>query len=279
MSLMSKLSITTLLLVSSLYSDVSDKLVLDFEKARVSKGTKLNVKDVSIFVKQKTELKDWYGYVFNIKAEFNGKPVDVKDVVFSNGKIVATDLFDMKTGQSFKDDIAPKITEKYYDETHLIAGNMNAKNTLVIFSDPLCPFCIDYVPEVIKTVKKNPNDLRLFYYHFPLEQIHPAALTIARAMTALRGTVYDKDLELAIYEADFEKYFTEQEKNEKKILDAINKVLKTKLEIKDIQNPKVNAELAKDIKGGEDLMVPGTPTIYVNGELDRTKKKYETLVK
>ena len=28
------------------------------------------------------------------------------------------------------------------------------KDKIVIFSDPLCPFCKDYVPEVIKHVNK-----------------------------------------------------------------------------------------------------------------------------
>lgn len=279
MSLMSKLSITTILLLSNLVADINDKEITDYEKKRITQSTKLAVKDVQIFLKQKTTLKDWYSYVFNIKADFNGKPIDAKDIVFTDGKVVATDLFDIKTGKSYKDEISPKLTSAYYDGGHLIAGNPNAKNTLVIFSDPLCPFCIDYVPEVIKFVKKNPTNLRLYYYHFPLEQIHPAAVTVAKAMTALKLSKQMQDIELKFYEADFEKHFTETERNETKILDGINKALKTKLTLRDIQNPAVMAEMSKDIKMAEDVMVPGTPTIFANGEVDRTKKKYEALAK
>ena len=59
----------------------------------------------------------------------------------------------IKNGKSLKDLLTPNLTEKYHDDAKLIAGNQNAKDKL-FFSDPLCPFCRDYVPDVIKYVKK-----------------------------------------------------------------------------------------------------------------------------
>jgi protein-disulfide isomerase len=35
--------------------------------------------------------------------------------------------------------------------------------------------------------------------------------------------------------------------------------------------------ILEDVKIGEELMVRGTPTVFVNGEKDNTKLKYETL--
>lgn len=279
MSSMLKLSIATAILLSSISLQADDKQILNFEKDRLSKNTKLKIKEVKINLKQKTSIKNWNAYVFNIKADFSGKQIDAKDILFSDGKVVATDLFLLKNGESLKDEITPRLSDKYYESSKLIAGDKNAKNTLVIFSDPLCPFCLDYVPEVIRFVKENPKNLRLYYFHYPLEQIHPAAVTVAKAMTALKLSKKMEDVELKFYEADFEKYFNESDTNETKILDGINKVLKTKLTLKDIQNPAVVKELAKDSKLGDDAMVPGTPTIFVNGEVDKSKKIYETLAK
>lgn len=279
MSLMSKLSITTILLLSSLHANINDKDIVNFEKQRLKQSTKLNLKDVQVYLKQKVEPKNWYGYVLNVKAEFNGKNINAKDIVFTDGTTITTDLFDIKTGKSYKDAIAPKLTNAYYNDGHLIAGNITAKNTIVIFSDPLCPFCIDYVPEVIKYVKKNPNVAKLYYYHFPLEQIHPAAVTMVKAMTALKLNKQMQDIELKFYQTNFESYFAVNERDETKILEGINKAFKTKLTLKDIQNPAVVAEVSKDIQMGEDVMVPGTPTIFINGEVDKTKKKYEFLGK
>jgi protein-disulfide isomerase len=36
-------------------------------------------------------------------------------------------------------------------------------------------------------------------------------------------------------------------------------------------------KILDDVKVGEDMMIRGTPTIFVNGEKDNTKLKYETL--
>ena len=41
----------------------------------------------------------------------------------------------------------------------------------------------------------------------------------------------------------------------------------------------INENLKKDISMGEDVMVQGTPTVFVNGEKDSSRQKYETLGK
>ena len=40
------------------------------------------------------------------------------------------------------------------------------KDKIVIFSDLLCPFCMDYVPDVINYVNKIKIKVALYYYHF-----------------------------------------------------------------------------------------------------------------
>ena len=84
----------------------------------------------------------------------------------------------MKTGKSMKDSVNPNLNEKYYDKSKLIAGNPNAKDKIVLFSDPLCPFCIDFAPDVINYVNKNSNKIALYYYSFPLSS-HPASTRVS----------------------------------------------------------------------------------------------------
>jgi len=187
MSLMLKLLTTSILLTSSLVATTLDSSALAFEKKRFSKNSRIKIKSVTIYLKKETAVKGWYGYVFNIKANVGKeKNIVAKDIIFTNGIVAAPDLIDMKTGKSLKNYLNPKLSSKYYNKEHLIAGNENAKNRLVIFSDPLCPFCIDYVPEVIKYVKKNHNNIALYYYHFPLLRLHPVADTITKAMDAAK---------------------------------------------------------------------------------------------
>ena len=57
----------------------------------------------------------------------------VKDTLFSDGKVVATDLFDITTSKSLKSTIVPNITDKYYQKSKLVAGSEKAKDKIICF--------------------------------------------------------------------------------------------------------------------------------------------------
>ena len=161
MNKISKLLSTTLLLSVSLYAN-NDNSVIEFEKSRVSQNPNVTIKEVSINTKKEIPLPGWNGYILDVKVNVQGKDVNAKDILFSDGKYISLDLIDSTTGKSLKDLVTPNLTDKYHDKTKLIAGNADAKDKIVIFSDPLCPYCIDYVPEVIKHVQKNSDSIALY---------------------------------------------------------------------------------------------------------------------
>lgn len=265
------------LLIGTLFAtDSIDDNVIKFEKNRFSQNKRIKVKDVKVNTKKELPQEGWYGYVIDIDASMGGNDVKAKDVVFSNGEIIAPELFDIKTGMPLKDLMNPKLTNKYYNKDRLIAGNINAKDKIVIFSDPLCPFCMDYVPDIINHVKKNSKEIALFYYHFPLLRIHPASGTLVRLMNVAKAKGI-KDIELKVYRADWDKYFTAKETDAQKIIDGFNKEFKTSFNLIDVNNKKNNTEIFEDVSMGEEVMVQGTPTIFINGEQDKSKLKYEIL--
>ena len=273
-----KLFFLVFFLSSSLFASSMDDKVLAFEKKRFSSNKRIDFKEASINLKKEMNIKGWYGYIIDIKADVQGKEITAKDMLFSNGIVIAPELLDIKTGKSLKDSLTPNLTTSYYKKKNLIAGTHNAKDKIVVFSDPLCPFCINYIPDVINHVKNNKNDIALYYYHFPLLQLHPAADVISKAMIVAHKKGI-KDIELKIYQADFSKDFSAKETNQKKILKSINKVLKTNITFDDIKAMDVRQTIVDDMKLGEDVMVEGTPTIFINGIKDNTKLKYETLGK
>ena len=67
--------------------------------------------------------------------------------------------------------------------------------------------------------------------------------------------------------------------DEKKILEAFNKEFKTSIKLEEISAKEINALLEKDISMGEEVLVSGTPTIFINGVKDSSRLKYETLGK
>lgn len=276
MSFISKILFISLFLITSISANSIDDKILEFEKNRFSNNKRVEIKNLSINFKKSLPVKNWYGYIIDIDAKIADKNVKAKDIVFSDGTVVSPDLFDIKTGNSLKEMMTLPLTSKYYDKKRLIAGNHDAKDKIVIFSDPLCPFCLDYVPDIIKFVNKNSQDIALYYYHFPLLQIHKAANALSKAMLVASNKGV-KDVTLKVYEADFDPYFNSNETDEKKILNAFNKVLKTNIKLDEIQSKEIQKEIETDILMGEYVMVEGTPTIFVNGEQDKTKNKYKQL--
>ncbi|WP_151949502.1 DsbA family protein [Aliarcobacter butzleri] len=272
----SKILSLSVILSASLFAN--DSTVVDFEKKRVAQNPNVKVKDVKVNVKKDLPLAGWNGYILDVEAIVQEKSLKVKDILFSNGDYIALDLIDAKTGKSLKDLVTPNLTSNYYDKTKLIAGNHNAKDKIVVFSDPLCPFCMEYIPEVINYVNKNSDSIALYYYAFPLVQIHPASEALSKIIEVAKNKGV-KDIELKAYKTDWETYFSPKENDEKKILEAFNKELKTNIKLEEIASKDINEKLSKDMSMGEEVMVTGTPTIFVNGVKDTTRELYKTLGK
>ena len=78
---------------------------------------------------------------------------------------------------------------------------------------------------------------------------------------------------------DWEKHFDSKSTDDKKILEAFNKEFKTTIKAEELNADKINSVIEKDISMGEEAMVAGTPTIFINGVKDSSRIKYETLGK
>ncbi|MEA1915331.1 MAG: DsbA family protein [Campylobacterota bacterium] len=278
MSLMLKLLSILILSTSILNADALEESALKFEKNRLAQNPQITIKSVDIAIKKPVGNDGWYGIVFDIVADLQGKTVKAKDTVFTNGSMATPDLFNIKNGQSYKDTLKPTLTQNYYSDEHLIAGNKDAKHKIVIFSDPLCPFCIEYVSEVIRDVKKNPSLYALYYYHFPLLSLHPDANVITKAMH-VANSMGMKDVTLRTYEGAFHNYLKEHKNSDDKVLEAFNKVMNSNITLAQINKADVLEHIAKDVFLGEEVMVQGTPTVFFDGQYDKSRYKYDRVKK
>jgi len=274
MSLMLKLLSITLLLSSFVYADsVSDKIA-DFLDDEFSENPKLKSVDVEVEdVIPLKQLKGWNAYIINVKATLKSQPkkeIQQKMIWFSDGRIITKELTDMIGGDSLTDLVKPSFKPEYYKDENLIYGNKDAKYKVAIFSDPLCPFCRGYVPGAIKDMKKEPQKFAVYYYHFPLERLHPAAVHLVK-MAAAAEQKGVKDVVLKLYNVQI----NPREKDVKKILKAFNKAVGTNLTLKDINTKAVLQQVNSDYDIANNVMVGGTPTVYFDGKVDNTKKKYK----
>jgi protein-disulfide isomerase len=273
--------IATLLNISLFANKTIDKNILDYETSKISsilKRQKIVLNDVNIVLKKDLQQNGWYGYVFDLAFTVKGKELTQKDTLFTNGDLITSDLTDIKTQKSFKDMMYPKLSKKYFDKSHLIAGNIDAKHTLVLFSDPLCPICLDEVPSIIKNVMKNPESFSLYYYHLPLE-MHPTAKVLSKA-SIIATKMGLKDVDYKVYITDFSNFYNAyEEKDNKKALLHFNKIFETKITMAQINDSKLDQKLKNDMKMSEDAFVSGTPTLFLDGEIDKSRMKYEQYLK
>lgn len=281
MSLMLKLLILLSLSSSVVFSADkvadNDKKVIGFLEKAIAANENYTVDKVVILKKEALkEAKEWEVFFVRIDLSLikqEGKKVSINDIIFTNGKVLSKDFIDMSTGKSIKNSLSLDMDVKAYNKEHLLAGNFNAPNKIVIFSDPLCPFCMDFVPEVITDVQKHPETFALFYYHFPLT-IHPSSPTLVKAMIVAEEKG-DKDIVMKMYQEIIET----NSADEKEVLALFNKTFNKSITLQEINQAHVIQTMENDKALANNLMVNGTPTVYLNGKKDENKKTYKKLIK
>ncbi|MDF1880264.1 thioredoxin domain-containing protein [Sulfurimonas sp. MAG313] len=276
MSLMSKLFLTILSL-GSLVS-ASDKDIVNFLKKGI--GSNPNIISLDIKIVNKIPMntpKGWEAYIIQLDGRAKAgagktREISQRSIYFVGGGAITTDLYDVKTGEKLSNTVSPKFNTKYYDKQHRIYGNKDAAHKVVIFSDPLCPFCRTYVPEALKYMKKYPKTFALYYYHFPLKSLHPAAVTLVQA-----AYVAEAQGKKGIIEGMYRVKVDGHETNQQKILDVFNKVQNTKITVKDINGVFAQKHLKHDMSVAQEHLVNGTPTVFFDGVKDNSKMKYKNV--
>lgn len=227
-------------------------------KESVKSGKKATISGFS-FSQGKQVDKEWAGYFvrakINVLENGGNQVIPFSSVFFTNGYFVTNELSTPKA-DDIKEDLYPKITPSMYDDERLIAGNKNAKHKLVLFSDPICPACRQAVPRILQKVRNNPSEYALYYYHFPLQQIHPTAYAVSQGMIALHR-MGKKDVLDRVYG------------------DGVETMKELEIMYGGIKITKKDKEhLEEDLNVTEYLAVRGTPTLYFDGEMDLGGKKF-----
>lgn len=252
------------ILAASLYADANHDAITGFLKNSIAKEAlkypekKVLIRDIRFLNSKKLD-KEWTGYYVTAKLDVteNGEReiAPYQSVLFTNGKVVTWQLA-TPLAEDIAADLTPKVPSVMYDSRHLIAGSAKAKHKIVVFSDPLCPACQHWVPKVIEKVKNNPSRFALYYYHFPLEQLHPESPGIVKGMIALQRSG-KKGVVERVYRGGVE--------NEIDLEKMYGGYRVTK---KDIEHYK------SDLEWAEKLAVRGTPSLYLDGELDVGGKNF-----
>ncbi|BCD68223.1 hypothetical protein NitYY0918_C1134 [Nitratiruptor sp. YY09-18] len=256
----------------------TDKDVEKFVKRGLSSNPQIKVYNAKVLDKKEMEKpQGWTAYVvqFDIGIKRGNKEQNItdRDIIFVNERYVAPDLVDIKTNTSLKQRVVLDFKDRFYDDKHLLYGHKNAKHKIVVFSDPLCPFCREVVPELIELTKKYPDTFVLYYYHLPIQTLHPASVALAKAIIYLKEHGNKEAIE-KIYKTEFDY----AQKDEKKTLQELDKKLGIKLTPQQINSPEVITELQHDADIARELMIKGTPTVFIDNKYDPRREKYKKFI-
>jgi len=275
MSLMSKLLMSSM--AASLLLSAGTFDIEKFVKKNVVKNPQVKVNSVeTVSTKKIPGDNNWNAHLVMVNLSFKGKKIKEPMTIFVDEKsgLATMSLMNAQSGQDYQRTIKPSMPESYYKESHLIAGDKNAKHKMVIFSDPQCPFCIQYVPKVLKEFKDKKGDVALYYYHMPLLRLHPVSDALTRVMEVLQKEG-KKEEAMRIYGLKI----AAGEKNEEKILQALKKQLKIDVSKEAINQKEIKEAVKSDMDAAVQMMVRGTPSVYFDGEFDESRTKYKQFLK
>ncbi|MBD3805607.1 MAG: thioredoxin domain-containing protein [Sulfuricurvum sp.] len=267
--------LSTILLLSASLFGATDAEIISFLKKGI--GGNPNVSNLQIEINGKknlTSMSGWQAYFVSIEADVKQgaetRRINQNGTYFVNGNVIAPELVNLKTGERYNDTVAPDFNDAFYTKFNRISGEANATHKVAIFSDPLCPFCRRYVPDAISYMAKYPKTFAVYYYHFPLAGLHPAAVTLTKAAIVAEQNGIESAV-LRLYKVDI----NANEKDEQKILNAFNKTFGTKINLVDIRSSAVLKQVEFDQKVAQSMMVAGTPTVFFDGQKDPSKNKYK----
>jgi protein-disulfide isomerase len=138
-------------------------------------------------------------------------------------------------------------------------GPANAPVTIVEFSDYQCPFCKRAEPTVHEVARRYPEQVRIVYRHFPLDNIHPEARPAAEAAACAEDQGKFWDYHALVFQSS--------PKLAKEQLRELAGQAKLDLTAFDacVADGRTRARVEADVAAGREAGVSGTPAFYVNG--------------
>jgi glutaredoxin len=275
---MSKLLTSTLIATIALSANSAtpdNKLLVKYVKRNVVKNPQVKVKGVTVI--ESTTHKDlpgWTVLLTTMDLNYQKKDIQVPETMFIKDGLITGHLVNLKTGRDYRNEIKPSVPESMYDDAHLLYGNKDAKHKIIVFSDPMCPFCQEVVPEIMKAAKEHPDTIALYYYHLPLRRIHPVSDALTRVMH-----VAQKEGKHDVVEKMYSLKISPREKDIKKILPAVKKQTGYSVTEAQVNAKEVKDALKADESAAAKMMVSGTPTVYIDGKWDKMRDGYKKLIK
>ncbi len=217
------------------------------------------------------EKKEWSNVVSEFLSPCSNVPVPIAQCVKEKRdcdkcqpaakflvKLVKDGMSREQIEKGYKNRFDPEKVKNVPIDGSPTKGPESAPITMVEFADFQCPHCGQYAPMIDKLLEQRKNDVRFVYKIFVLGKF-PNSENAARAAIAAGKQGKFWEMHHLI--------FANQENLSQQGIDGMAKQIGldvTRLHA-DMQAPETAERITRDRKLADDLLVNGTPTIYING--------------
>jgi protein-disulfide isomerase len=146
-----------------------------------------------------------------------------------------------------------------------VRGNPNAPVTIVEFGDYQCPSCGGFHPVIKELMKREGDNVKLEFHHFPLIQIHANALAASRAAEAAgdQNRYWEMNDILFVNQSSWSALPNPETAF---LTYATTLGLDGNRFIQSYRSPEVQARVLADVERGRVAQVDATPTFFINGQ-------------
>lgn len=144
-----------------------------------------------------------------------------------------------------------------------VRGKKDSKVILIEYGDFQCPSCLAYFPYGRQTFEKYGDKIAFIYRQFPLTQIHPNAMSAARAAEAAAKQNKFWEMHDKLYET--QSSWANNAMNASKNFESLAKDLSLNIDQfkTDYASSEVNDRINTSINNGNKQGVTGTPTLFL----------------
>jgi protein-disulfide isomerase len=173
-------------------------------------------------------------------------------------RLVDQGFTDSEVSESLAKRYRPVAAKKIDVSDAPMKGNPKARITLVEFADYECPHCKHFQPVLHQILDEFPNDVKLYFKHYPLPQ-HTMARQAAEAAAAAQkqGKFWQYQDKLWEHQDDLSPAEIEKVAKESGL-----DVAKFR---QDLASDPVKAKVEKDKNDGSAAGIQATPTLYIDG--------------
>ena len=163
-----------------------------------------------------------------------------------------------------------------------VLGNPNATSTLVEFGDFQCPSCAGFHPVIKELMRREGDNLKVEFHHFPLIQIHANAIPASKAAEAAADQGKFAEMMDMLF-ANQRTLSPMQDPKPEFIAYATRLGLDVARFGQSYDSSEVESRVLQDVQRGMAAQVDGTPTFFVNGhrvwELPQGVEEFQQLIR